>query len=594
MIDRFMPGAVWSPPDVCHFLVWAPAAKRVAVRLLGQPERTVPLEAAEGGYHQAAVGGVAPGQKYFFEVDGRPSCHDPASRCQPDGVHGPAAVIDPRFLWHDQGWHAPALKDFILYELHIGTFTPEGTFDAAAGQLDRLRDLGVNAVEVMPVAQFPGGRNWGYDGVYPFCVQGSYGGAGGFKRFIDAAHRKGVAVILDVVYNHLGPEGNYSRETGPYFTNRHHTPWGEALNFDGPDSEPVRHFFLMNALMWQEEFHLDGLRLDAIHAIRDESAIPFLLELREQADREAAALGRPFPLILESDLNDARFLRPPERHGLGFAASWSDDFHHSVHALLTGERQGYYEDFGDLDHLVWAWRDGYTYAGHYSRHRRRRHGNSSAGLRREQFVVCVQNHDQVGNRACGDRLSALVDFESLKLAAGLLLLSPFVPMLFMGEEHGEKAPFQFFTSYGDGRLIDAVRKGRRAEFAAFRWQGEVPDPQAELTFQLSKLRPEGGDPVLRDLYRELIALRRLLPLDGPREVVGDEEGRTMWARYEGPPAYLLGFHFGDGPRPAAPPGEWECVLDSAAPRWRGPGEGGGRRGFGVYGGGGGGAAPLSR
>jgi maltooligosyltrehalose trehalohydrolase len=447
----------------------------------------------------------------------------------------------------------------------------------------------------MPIAQFPGSRNWGYDGVFPFCVQSSYGGEQGFKRFIEAAHERKISVILDVVYNHLGPEGNYLRAFGPYFTDEYRTPWGEALHFDGRDSDHVRHFFLMNALMWQHEFHLDGLRLDAVHAIKDGSAMPFLAELAEQSEREARVLGRRFHLIAESDLNDVRLVRPREQGGHGLAAMWADDFHHAVHTLLTGERSGYYEDFGLVEDLVWAWREGFVYAGQYSRHRRRQHGNSPRGLRRDQLIVCAQNHDQVGNRARGDRLSTLVDFESLKLAAGLLLLSPYVPLLFMGEEYGETAPFLYFTSHGDADLIEAVRKGRREEFASFDWKGEVPDPQDETTFVRSKLDPMRGDSVLQDLYRELIRLRRTLPLDGDHEVWGDDT--TMWVHFVGNPTVLLVFDLApieEGTTRTATVRErglahslpdnrgagWQCVLDSADPRWRGPGTG--SRSYAVY------------
>ncbi|MFO0841788.1 MAG: maltose alpha-D-glucosyltransferase [Gemmataceae bacterium] len=569
MTDRVFPGAVWSPPDNCHFLVWAPRADRVVLRLTEPVARDLPMRPMEDGYHQLVVKGVSPGQKYLFALPGGVACPDPiarpdpASRWQPDGVHGPSAVVDPRFAWGDGGWRGIALKDMVLYELHVGTFTPEGTFDAAIGHLDRLCQLGVNAIEVMPVAQFPGGRNWGYDGVYPFCVQNSYGGAAGLKRLVDAAHRRGVAVVLDVVYNHLGPEGNYLREFGPYFTDHYRTPWGEALNFDGADSDHVRHFFLTNALMWQDEFRLDGLRLDATHAIKDTSALPFLTELAEQADREARRLGRPFHLIAESDANDARLVRPRGQGGFGLAASWADDFHHAAHTLLTGERAGYYQDFGELSDLVWAYRDAWVYAGRYSPHRRRQHGNSPKGLGRDRFVVCAQNHDQVGNRARGERLSALVDRDGLGLAAGLVLLSPFVPLLFMGEEYGETAPFLFFTSHGDPGLIEAVRRGRREEFASFGWQGEVPDPQGEETFARSKLDPSRGDPELLSLYRELIALRRTLPLDGEREVIADEERQALRVWYhEGSRGAVVVFQFGAGgecewPWPA---GEWRRVF----------------------------------
>ncbi|MFO0878968.1 MAG: malto-oligosyltrehalose trehalohydrolase [Gemmataceae bacterium] len=528
MIDPYVPGALWSPPHHCQFVVWAPQAELVLLHLL--PSTTVPMQRTEAGYHQVQLDGIHPGQRYQFELPGGIRRPDPASRKQPEGVHGPSEVVNPTFDWHDQSWIGLPLRDLVLYELHVGTFTPPGTFDGVIDQLGRLHDLGITGLNLMPVAQFPGTRNWGYDGVQPYCVQDSYGGTDGLKRLVDAAHARNLAVLLDVVYNHLGPEGNYLRDFGPYFTDRYRIPWGEAINFDGPDSDRVRHFFLMNALRWQREFHLDGLRLDAVHAILDFSAIPFLAELADQAQREANRLGRPFHLIAESDLNNARLVRPTAEHGLGMDAFWSDDFHHAVHARLTGERQGYYEDFGAVSDLVRVFRDGMVYTGQYSPHRRRKHGNPAQGLRPEQLVVCVQNHDQVGNRAFGERLGSLVSPPGQRLAAALLLLSPFTPLLFMGEEHGETRPFLYFTSHGDPALAEAVRTGRRAEFAQFNWPGEIPDPQAESTFEQSRLDPSGGDPSLYDLYRSLIALRRSLPLRGQREVEG--QGDSLRVHYQ--------------------------------------------------------------
>ena len=333
------------------------------------------MQPRAGGCHEAHIDDVGPGQRYFYRLDDGPDRPDPASRWQPDGVHGPSALTDPAFDWQDNGWTGVALRDMVLYELHIGTCTPEGTFDAAVGQLERLRDLGVNAIEIMPVAQFPGWRNWGYDGVYPFAVQHSYGGAAGFKRFVNAAHRRGVAVLLDVVYNHLGPEGNYFRHYGPYFTDQYRNPWGDAINFDGHDSDAVRDFFIANARMWQDEFHLDGLRLDAAPCIRDASPRHILAEMADVTREQASRLGRPFHLIAESDLNDARMLRPAAVGGHGLDAQWSDDFHHALHAYLTGERNGYYVDHGRLEHLARAYRDAYVLTGQYSHFRGRRYAH---------------------------------------------------------------------------------------------------------------------------------------------------------------------------------------------------------------------------
>ena len=425
-------GAVPLGRGRCAFRVWAPACQRVEVCLLGPAARRVPLVADLAGYHAGIFEDVPPGTDYLYRLDDRVERPDPASRWQPQGVHGPSRVLDPTFPWSDSAWRGLPLRDYVLYELHVGAFTREGTFDGVAARLDELKELGVTAVELMPVAQFPGARNWGYDGVYPFAVQESYGGPAGLKRLVDAAHARGLAVVLDVVYNHLGPEGNYLGEYGPYFTDRYRTPWGSALNFDGAESDEVRRYFIENALYWQTEFHLDGLRLDAVHAIRDFSATPFLEELAEQCRRRAEALRRPFRLIAESDMNMARHILPRALGGFGLDAQWSDDFHHCLHALLTGERDGYYADYGGVGQLAKVWREGYAYTGEHSCFRRHRHGSSPRANAFEQFVVCAQNHDQVGNRMLGERFGALLSFERQKLAAGALLLSPFVPLFVHG------------------------------------------------------------------------------------------------------------------------------------------------------------------
>ena len=417
-------------------------------------------------------------------------------------------------------------------------------------------------------------------------MQHSYGGAAGLQRLVDACHQRGLAVVLDVVYNHLGPEGNYLDEFGPYFTDRYQTPWGRALNFDGPDSDPVRHYFLSNALFWMRHFHLDGLRLDAIHGIIDLSAQPFLAELQQAAEQEAHRRGRRFWLFAESDLNDVRVLRPPEQGGFGIPAQWNDDFHHALHVELTGEQEGYYLDFEGLNHLAVALREGFVYRGQYSRHRRRRHGNSSAAYAPSRLVVFAQNHDQVGNRARGDRLSTLVDREALKLSAGLVLLSPCLPLLFMGEEYGEIAPFPYFTSHGDHALAEAVRRGRKQEFAAFRWRGEVPDPQAESTFAQARLhadlRAQPWHQALQHLYRELLCWRRQCPafarLNWEEMEVGVWPGQRLLViergRHPEVQPMLLLFHFGRNRLQASatlPAGGWEKKLDSADGQWLGPG-----------------------
>ena len=583
---RSLPLGASLLPDIrCHFLVFAPSAETVEVRLLSPGERVVLLERDDLGYHHGVVDGVKAGARYLYRLDGGKELPDPASRFQPQGVHGPSMVIDPdAFSWMGLKWRGIPLSSYILYELHVGTYTPEGTFDAVIPRLDSLVELGITAVELMPVSQFPGRRNWGYDGVFPFAVQESYGGPEGLKRLVDACHLRSLAVVLDVVYNHLGPEGNYLSDFGPYFSDRYRTPWGSAVNFDGPFSDEVRRFFQENALYWLREFHVDALRLDAIHGIMDFSASPFLSELAGAVRDLLKEEGRMMYLIPESDLNDARIVMPRDEGGYGLDAQWSDDFHHALHTLLTGERDGYYGDFGGIGHLGRAFTDGFVYSGQYSAYRKRRHGNPSRHLPAGKFVVFAQNHDQVGNRMRGDRLARLVCFESLKLAAGVVLLSPFLPLLFMGEEYGEVAPFLYFVHHGDTGLIEAVRKGRKEEFAAFGWKGEIPDPQDEDTFLRSRpdpaLRESGNHARLLELHRELIRIRKTDPVlrrtdrEGMEVVPFEKERALFILRRDGSARTAAVFHFGDVPAylPLPLPGErWEKVLDSADVRWGGPG-----------------------
>ena len=475
-------GATLREDSRCEFLVWAPLAGAVDVQILSPQELSLPLAKGERGYFYGAFEGVGPGTLYFYSLDRREMRPDPASRFQPHGVHGPSQVIDPGFSPDDGSWSGLHLQDYIIYELHVGAYTPEGTFDAVIAHLDGLVDLGITAVELMPVAQFPGNRNWGYDGVYPFAAQNSYGGPEGLKRLVNACHRKGLAVVLDVVYNHLGPEGNYLGEFGPYFTDRYRTPWGMAVNFDGPDSDEVRRYFIENALYWIKECRVDALRLDAVHAIMDHSPHPFLAELAEVVHGEAVRLKRPVYLMAEDDLNDVRLVRPPEIGGYDLDTHWNDDLHHVVHTLLTDEQAGYYVDFGKFGQLPKALLEGFVYSGDYSVYRRRRQGSSTLGIDPRRFVVFSQNHDQVGNRPLGDRLSGIVSFEALKLAAGVVILSPFVPLLFMGEEYGETAPFLYFVNHSDPGLIEAVRKGRNEEFADFDGSASRPIPRRRKLF----------------------------------------------------------------------------------------------------------------
>ncbi len=578
-------GAVLRGGQQASFLVWAPFAERVEVHVLGR-EQTRPLEPVEGGYFRAVVDGVGPGSRYRYRLNGKSEFPDPASRFQPDGVHGPSEIVDSRFEWHDASWRGVPLCDYIFYELHVGTFTPEGTLDAAIAHFDYLVELGVTAIELMPVGQFPGARNWGYDGAYPFAVQNSYGGPQGLKRFVDAAHARGLAVVLDVIYNHIGPEGNYLGQFGPYFTDRYHTPWGLAVNFDGDHSDAVRRFVIANAVRWVTEFHIDALRLDAVHAIFDRSPKHILQELGESVHAAAAGVDRLIHVIAESDLNDARLVKPVEKGGYGLDAQWADDFHHSLHSLLTGERTGYYQDFGSIRDLSRAFAEGFVYTGQHSAYRGCPHGTPASDLPPERFVVCSQNHDQVGNRMLGERLSGLLSFEELKLAAGVLLLSPFLPLLFMGQEWGEPAPFQYFVSHSDAGLIRAVREGRRREFVAFSWRGEVPDPQAMETFERARLhhslRDTGTHRALLELYQELIRMRKQMPVlrqtqsDALVPIQMENDSAFSVLHRDGPNEVLLVFHFGAAPgmiSVPATPGWWEKSLDSADRRWGGDGSG---------------------
>lgn len=569
----------------CEFSLWAPFLKKVELRTVSPDESITTMVRDEAGYWRAVVDNVFPGTLYFYKLEGERERPDPASHSQPEGVHGPSQVVDHNsFNWEDGCWRGIDLSEMIIYELHVGTFTPEGTFEAIIPRLDELKDMGINTLELMPVAQFPGERNWGYDGVYPFAVQNSYGGPEGLKRLVNECHKKGLAVILDVVYNHLGPEGNYTWDFGPYFTDKYNTPWGKAVNFDDAFNDEVRNFFIENALHWYKNYHIDALRIDAIHAIFDMSARPFLQELAERVKVFSKKEGRKFFLIPESDLNDSRAIRPRELGGFGLDAQWCDDFHHCLHTLLTGENQGYYADFGKISHLVKSIREGFVYSGQYSKYRKRRHGNPSKDRPAGQFVAFCQNHDQVGNRMLGDRLSSLVSFESLKLAAGVVIHSPYIPLIFMGEEYGEESPFLYFVSHSDAQLIEAVRKGRKEEFRAFSWMGEPPDPQSVETFMKSKLdwkkRHEGRHKILRDFYKNLIKLRREIPalsnLDKDSlDVFGLEEEKVVFMRrWNGSSLVFHLFNFSKSDTKltvSVDEGRWRKILDSSEKVWDGPG-----------------------
>ncbi len=566
------------------FSVWAPGADEVTLHIQQPRERSFVMERDAFGYHTVVAESVWPGTLYKYRLDRGEERADPASRLQPQGLHGPSEVVEASFDWHDTHWQGIPVQHYIIYELHVGAFTPEGDFVSVISKLPYLKQLGVTAVELMPVAQFPGTRNWGYDGAYPFAAQDSYGGPDGLKSLVNACHEQGLAVILDVVYNHLGPEGNYLSEFGPYFTDRYQTPWGAAINFDGPDSDHVRRFFIENALYWVTDCHIDALRLDALHAILDVSPYTFLQELAETVHERAVHLNRRIHLFGESDLNDVRLIRVPELGGYGLDGQWNDDFHHILHVLLTGESGGYYQAFGGVVQMAKAYSEGFVYSGQYSMYRRRRHGISSKDVPAERFVVFAQNHDQVGNRMQGDRLSSLVPLEALKLAAGVVLLSPCVPLLFMGEEYGEKAPFPYFISHSDPDLAEAVREGRRREFAAFNWDQELPDAQSEDTFRQATLNwhlvNQSPHKELLEFYRSLIVLRKRSPaLAGMKKakmdvVVFEKEKVLHVRRWSHADTVIVIFNFQNEEVHLGVPfsvGRWTRLIDSSDARWGGEG-----------------------
>lgn len=577
-------GAIYLGDGKSEFIVWAPRAGRMGLKLSedgAENWRLVPMEADGSGYWRAFAQ-APPGSRYLFVIDGQERA-DPASRFQPLGVDGPSEVVDhASFKWTDSGWENIHPANMVIYEIHTGTFTKEGRLDSITGRLDDLRDLGVNAIELMPVAQFPGERNWGYDGVFPYAVHNTYGGPLALKMLVNECHARGMAVILDAVYNHFGPEGNYTEEFGPYSTDQYLSPWGRAMNFDGAESDHVRNFFIGNALHWFEDYHVDGLRLDAVHAIIDNSALPFLKELRRKVGEYALSKGRPFYLFAESDLNDTKIICTGE-YSYGLDAGWCDDFHHALHALLTGETGGYYADFGAISQMVKAINEGYVYSGQYSKFRRRSFGSRSGHIPKERFIVFSQNHDQVGNRMLGERLSSLVPLEAQKLAAGMLLLSPYVPLIFMGEEYGEDSPFLYFVSHADAALNAAIRDGRKKEFSGFAWNGEPPAPDDIATFERSRLdwgkREREKNALLLLLYRTLIRIRRavpaLSPMESSVEAWGDDEKKTIFmTRTRERSSIFAVFNFNGSPadpRLPFPSGRWVKAMDSAEEVWDGPG-----------------------
>jgi len=537
-----------------RFCVWAPRSTRVAVRALG---RDHPLAPKPRGWFEGEVKGLGDGAGYALVLDRDRVRPDPASLRQPEGVHGPSALFDPaRHAWTDAGWRGLPLESLVFYELHVGTFTSAGTLDAAAARLPDLVELGATCVELMPVQPFPGNRNWGYDGVSLHAVHEGYGGPAALQRFVDRAHALGLAVCLDLVFNHLGPEGNYLSDFGPYFTPRHHSMWGDGLDYDGRGSDAVRRFMIGAAVRWIRDFHVDALRLDATHAIVDESPRHLVAELCEAVRAVAREAGRIVHVVAEDERNERRLLEPPPA-GWGCSAVWADDLHHALHALLTGEREKFLADFGDAARLHRALAEGFAMQGEVSRFSGRPRGTDPRGLAPSRFVTSLQNHDQVGNRALGERIAALVPWDALYPASALVLLGSGTPLLFMGEEYGELRPFQYFTSHGDAELGRAVSEGRRNEHIAA--AGEVPDPQEPATFERSKLshRRDGRHGHLREHYRRLLALRRKhLTEIAARFPEVEVEGTAVTLRRE---ALLVRANLGAAP--AGGLGPWAVTIE---------------------------------
>lgn len=570
--------------------VWAPFAEQVAV-LITESAAVIDMFNEGYGYWFLQTDQIKPLESYSFKIStpkgGKELMRsDPASLLQAEGPQGLSTAFDLRsFPWTDKHWHGLALKDFIIYELHTGTFTPEGDFAAIETKLDYLVKLGITAIEIMPVAQFSGGRNWGYDGVFPFAVQNTYGGPLALQQLVNTCHEKGLAVILDVVFNHVGPEGNYFADFGPYFTDKYHTPWGQAINFDDAGCDAVRDFFIENALMWFRDFHIDALRLDAVHAIKDFSPVHILAEIKSHTEKLARVTGRTYELIVELDLNDGRFIRPKKEHGYGMDAQWIDEFHHALRVCAGQEQKGYYSDFNGVDDLAKSFNGAYVYDGQYSPHRQKKFGEPIGDVPGYKFVVFSQNHDQIGNRMLGERTATLVSFEMLKVMAAAVFCSPFLPLIFMGEEWAETNPFQFFISHSDHHLVEAVRKGRKAEFSAFHEGEAVPDPQHESTFQHSKLDWQKLEVPLNlkmlSYYKTLIALRKqnevLADLDrkNVKARAYPEKKCLMLKRGKGAQKIMVLFNFSDQKQNLLT-GEtiqdWTILLNSSSLVWNGPNE----------------------
>lgn len=579
-IDKRSLGVTFSNGSA-HVRIWAPEAKSVDLCIT---KSCIPLVPENFGYWSIITEMLKPGDEYNFILNGKTHIPDPCSLSQPNGVHGASQAIDvAKLIWTDQDWANHPLHNYIFYEVHTGTFSAEGNFQGIIDHIEHLVSLGITAIELMPVTQFPGKRNWGYDGVFPFAVHRNYGGAEGLQQLINVCHANHIAVVLDVVYNHMGPEGNYLPESGHYFTEKYKTPWGAAINFDDEHSYGVRNYFIENALMWLRDFHVDALRLDAVHAIRDFGASHFLQELKQRVDQLSGLTGKNYYLIVECDLNDPKYIRPLNQYGYGMDAQWLDEFHHALRVTCGQKREGYYEDFKGIADLAKSYTDAYVYDGQFSKHRHRNFGLKTNGAG-EQFVVFSQNHDQIGNRMLGERISKLMGFEMLKLMAGAVILSPYLPLLFMGEEWAETNPFQYFVSHTNPELTEAVRKGRRDEFKDFHYNEEVPDPLSETTFNNSKLQwhlheQEGIHTVMFQYYKELIRIRKTyLPSNiytrEHLEVSFNETDLTLLLyRWQNNKHIYCLMNFSEAERVITLPGQdpLYCLLNSADVKWNGPG-----------------------
>lgn len=574
-------GAILEEDGSCTFRVWAPLKEDVHIQIVSPEPQKHAMHKDGYGYWHLTLQQVRVGTLYWIVLDEELRRPDPASASQPQGLHGPSEVVDRSFHWSDAHWRGRALEEMVIYELHVGAFTPEGSFKGIIDKLPYLKELGVNTIEIMPIGQFPGDRNWGYDVALPFAVQHSYGTVQEFKALVDAAHQADIAVVLDVIYNHVGPDGNYFEDFGPYFTDKYKTPWGKALNYDDAYSGGVRNYLIQNALTWLDEFHVDGLRIDAVHAIWDNSAFHIMEELKQEVAALEQSMGKNKILIAEIDLNNPRYINPAEKGGYGLDGQWVDEFYHALRAVLTGDRSGYYEDFGTMEHLEQAFKNTYVYNKVYSKHRKRVFGTAIEDNPYSQFIVFSQNHDQIGNRALGDRLNQNVNFEQLKLAAAAVLLSPYVPMLFMGEERAEESPFQFFVHHTDAELVAKVREGRKEEFAYFNFKEEFPDPQSEETFLRSKLswsfESKEKAQIMLTYYKWLIAFRKTHPdmqqRDRKSTKVHAVSGNVLvFERFSAQGKLLVALNFGREKEsvPATVCGACTKIFDSSDIEWAGP------------------------